>query len=306
MVKNRMETYVVTLPDPKTGGYKDVLRSHPRPKDDPLYGEYGPETCPPLVSEEEWQAVQRLLERNRKESSRRMRQPEDALLRSGFARCGYCGRAIVCAWNKNQQAYRYRCCSVGRGLDCEGKSFSWTCRELDAYVWDWTEWALSDEQVLRSKYERWKQIKNDQTVGERDQLNAARLALKEAEERYESYAAEIGTTKNPNVRATLVKSMEDADNERLSHRARIAKLEETLTDTDARSAVLDDFVSAAAHWAGNIQTFDFDSRRRVLDAFGIRAIIRNKKDKDAVHMEWALGETEETLLEFPVKNCRHN
>jgi hypothetical protein len=54
---------------------------------------------------------------------------------------------------------------------------------------------------------------------------------------------------NPNVRATLIKSMEDADTERLSLLARIAKLEETLTDTDARSVVLDDF--------------------------GIRAIIRN-------------------------------
>jgi DNA invertase Pin-like site-specific DNA recombinase len=306
MITNRMETYVVTLPDPETGGYKDVLRSRPRSKDDHLYGEYGPDTCPPLVTEDEWQTIQRLLDRNRKESSRRMRHPEDALLRAGFARCGYCGRSIVCAWNKDQGAYRYRCCSVTRGLGCEGRSFSWTCRELDTYVWDWTARALSDEHVLRDKYERWKQLKSYENLGERDQLNAARAALKDAQERYDSYGAEIGTTKNAHVRATLIKNMEDADSEIQIYHAGIAKLEETLADNDERGAVLDDFMNAAARWAGNIQTLDFDSRRRVLDAFGIRAVIRNKKDNDAVQMEWALGEMEETLFDLSTTGCRYN
>jgi DNA invertase Pin-like site-specific DNA recombinase len=293
MVKNRMETYVVTLPDPETGGYKDVLRSRPRKADDPLLGEYGPETCPPLVSEDDWRAVQQILRRNREESSRRVRQPDTALLRAGFAKCGYCGRAIVCAWNKSHGAYRYRCCAVGRGLNCEGKSFSWLCRDLDAYVWDWTELALSDERVLRAKYDRWKELKGQESIGERDQLKAARDSLRDAKERYEAYAADIGTTRNATVQATLVKNMEDADAERESQLARIAKLEETLADTDERRAVLDDFVSAAARYAGNLQNFDFDSRRRVLDAFGIRAIVRSKRDADPVQMEWALGEVDD-------------
>ena len=163
MIMNRMETYVATLPDPEAGGFKDVLRSRPRKSDDPLLGEYGPETCPALVSEDDWRAVQQILRRNREESSRRMRQPDAALLRAGFAKCGYCGRAIVCAWNKSHGAYRYRCCAVGRGLNCEGKSFSWLCRDLDAYVWDWTGRALSDEQVLRAKYEQWKDLKGQES-----------------------------------------------------------------------------------------------------------------------------------------------
>lgn len=306
MIKNRTESYVVTLPDPETGGYKDVLRSRPRKANDPLLGYYGPETCPPLVSEDDWNAVQRLLQRNREESSRRMRHPEAALLRSGFAKCGYCGRAMVCAWSNSHGIYRYRCCSLGRGLTCEGKSFSWMCPELDAYVWDWTERALSDENVLRDKYERWKQIKDQETVGERDQLKAARLALKDAEERYEAYAADIGVTRNATVRATLIKNMEDADAERESHLARIAKLEETLADTGERDAALDGFVAAAARWAGNMQNLDFDSKRRVLDAFGIRAIVRSKKDPDPVQMEWALGEMEESLFEFPTTDYRRS
>jgi site-specific DNA recombinase len=305
MIKNRMETYVATLPDPATGGFRDVLRSRPRKPDDPLLGEYGPETCPPLVSEDDWHAVQKLLERNRDESSRRMRQPDAALLRSGFARCGYCGRAIVCAWNKSHGAYRYRCCAVGRGLECEGKAFSWLCRDLDAYVWDWTVRAFSTETVIRDKYEHWKQIKAQETVGERDQLNAARHSLQDAQERYDAYAAEIGTTKNPTVRATLIKNMEDADRERQSHRARIADLEDTLANTDARDSALDEFVNAATRWIGNLQAFDYDSKRRFLDAFGIRAIIRSKRDAAPVQME-VLGEREETLTEFPTKDCRRS
>jgi site-specific DNA recombinase len=306
MLKNRMETYVATLPDPETGGFKDVLRSRPRKADDPLLGEYGPETCPALVSEDDWHAVQQILRRNREESSRRMRQPDAALLRAGFAKCGYCGRSVICAWNKSHGAYRYRCCAVGRGLNCEGKSFSWLCRDLDAYVWDWTERALSDERVLRAKYEQWKEIKGRESLGERDQLKAARDSLRGAEERYEAYAAEVGTTQNATVRATLIKNMEDADAERESHLARIAQLEEMLADTSERSAVLDDFVSAAARYAGNLRNFDFDSRRRVLDAFGIRAIVRSKRDADPVQMEWALGEIDDLPFEFPSKDCRRN
>lgn len=306
MVKNRMETYVVTLPDPETGAYRDVLRSRPRQTTDTLLGEYGPETCPALVSEEDWHAVQRILERNRQESSRRMRDPEAALLRSGFARCGYCGRAIVCAYHKIQQAYRYKCCAHTRGLACEGKAFGWLCRDLDAYVWDWTVRALSNEEILREKYARWKQIKDHEQVGERDQLKAARAALKEAEERFLSYYAEIGTTKNDNVRAVLIKSMEDADEEIQAHKAHIAELEGVLADTDARSEALDDFVHAAARWSTNLQALDYDSKRRVLDAFGIRAIVKSKRDADPVQMEWVLGEVEETPFEFPVTDCRRS
>lgn len=306
MIKNRMETYVVTLPDAETGGYRDVLRSRLRKADDPLLGEYGADTCPPLVSEDDWHAVQHLLERNRQESSRRMRQPDAALLRFGFARCGYCGRAMICAWNKAHGAYRYRCCAVGRGLGCEGKAFSWMCRDLDTYVWDWTERALSDERVLRDKYARWRQLKNQESVGERDQLNATRVALKDAQERYDAYAADIGLTRNATVRATLIKNMEDADVEVQAHLATIAKLEETLADTDERGAALDDFVSAAARWSGNLQALDFDSKRRVLDAFGIRAIVRSKRDVDPVQMEWALGEMDDLLFEFPSTGYRRN
>ncbi len=303
MQKYRMESYVVTLPDPETGGYKDVLRSRPRKADDPLAGEYGPETCPPLVSEEDWHAVQRLLQLNREASSRRLRQPDAALLRSGFARCGYCGRSIVCAWSNAHGVYRYHCCNLGRGLTCEGKAFSWTCRDLDAYVWDWTVRALSNETVLREKYAHWKLLKEQETVGERDQLKAARMALKDAEERYEAYAADIGLTRNATVRATLIKNMEDADAERESHLAMIAQLEETLAGSDERSAVLDDFVSAAARWSGNLQGLDFDSKRRVLSAFGIQAIVRSKRDRDPVQIEWALGKIEESLFEFPMRDC---
>lgn len=301
-----METYVVTLPDPETGGYKDVLRSRPRKADDPLLGEYGPETCPPLVSEDDWHAVQQILWRNREESSRRMRQPDAALLRAGFAKCGYCGRAIVCGWSNSHGAYRYHCCAVGRGLNCEGRAFSWLYRDLDAYVWDWTVKAISDERVLRAKYDRWKMMKNQASVGERDQLKAAQIALRNAEESYEAYAAEIGMPRQATVRATLIKGMEDADAERESHLARIAKLEDTLADTDERSAALDNIVSAAARWSGNLQNLDIDSKRRVLDAFGIRALVRSKRDADPVQIEWALGEVDNLPLEFPSTDCRRS
>ena len=306
MLKNRMETYVVTLPDPDTGAFRDVLRSRPRRADDPLLGEYGPETCPALVDEDDWHAVQKIMEQNRRESSRRMRAPDNALLRSGFARCGYCGRAIVCVWSKSHGVYRYHCCSSGRGLSCDGKAFSWMCRDLDAYVWDWTVRALSNEAVLREKYARWKELKSQETIGERDQIQATRMALKDAEERYESYAAEVGITKNANVRATLIKSMEEADSEIQSHRARIADLEDLLADTDARGAALEDFVLAAARWSANLQALDYDSKRRVLDAFGIRAIVRSKRDTEPVQIEWALGGMDAIPFEFPSRGCRRS
>ncbi len=306
MQKYRMETYVMTLPDPDTGGYKDVLRSRPRSQDDPLLGEYGPETCPAIVSEADWYEVQRLLQLNRDESSRRMRKPDAALLRSGFARCGYCGRAIVCAWSNSHNAYRYRCCAIGRGLYCEGAAYSWLSTDLDAYVWGWTVHALSNEDVLREKYAHWKRLTEQETVGERDQLKAARMALSKAEERYEAYASQIGLTRNATVQVTLIKNMEDADAERQSHLAHIAQLEETLADTTERDEAVDNFLKAAARWSGNLQALNYESKRQVLSAFGIRTIVRSKKDANAVQMEWALGKVEESLFEFPTRGCRRS
>ena len=51
-----------------------------------------PGTVPSLVSAETFAAVQARLARNKQEATRNNRHPESALLRAGFAVCGYCGR----------------------------------------------------------------------------------------------------------------------------------------------------------------------------------------------------------------------
>lgn len=51
-------------------------------------------TIPPIIDEETFSQVQRRLERNKTEAVRNHREPEAFLLRAGYIHCGYCGRAL--------------------------------------------------------------------------------------------------------------------------------------------------------------------------------------------------------------------
>jgi site-specific DNA recombinase len=66
-------------------------KSHPHPNPTAL-----PEgTVPPIVTKDMWYAAQEKLAVAKQEAPRHNKEPEQTLLRTGYIRCGYCGRAMT-------------------------------------------------------------------------------------------------------------------------------------------------------------------------------------------------------------------
>lgn len=101
----------------------------------------------PLVDAATFARVRERLVRNRAEAARNTKPEhrEDALLRSGFAVCGYCGKHMTVS--RANGGARYSCQdTVPRGGTCP--PFSIAAAILDQTVWRRVELALTDDLTL--------------------------------------------------------------------------------------------------------------------------------------------------------------
>ncbi len=110
-------------------------------------------TAPALVDAPTFASVQARLARNKIESPRRNATPEATLLRSGIARCGYCGCNLMVYQTKTGPAYRYNGASRGRG--CPYHSVK--ADVLDAAVWARVSSVLVCPEIVGRELERLRQ-----------------------------------------------------------------------------------------------------------------------------------------------------
>lgn len=144
--QHRTEKAMATKRDGTTGR---IIRVLPRGDDDDgLKRTDLPDgTVEALVDAATFARVRDRLTRNRAEAARNTRPEhrEDALLRSGFARCGYCGKSLTV--RRDTRGPRYVCLdTVPRGGSCP--SFAITAAILDQLVWRRVELALTDDLAL--------------------------------------------------------------------------------------------------------------------------------------------------------------
>lgn len=90
-------------------------------------------TVPPIVERHVWQAAQERLRSNKLRSVRNAHEPEAALLRGGFAVCGYCGYTLIVERQSRQRPYIYRCRSPRHRAGENGPQISVV--RLDGIVW---------------------------------------------------------------------------------------------------------------------------------------------------------------------------
>lgn len=109
-------------------------------------------TVEPLVDLLTFRAIEGRMAQNREESIRNTHPEhrEDALLRSSFAKCGYCGKNLVVS--RSRGVGRYTCQHTApRGGTCP--SFSVSTTILDQMVWRRVKVALADEDAFVSEIE---------------------------------------------------------------------------------------------------------------------------------------------------------
>jgi hypothetical protein len=104
-------------------------------------------TAPVVIDPALFARVQERLERNRRESCRRDRNPHVGILRRGFGVCGVCGHPLTVI--KTAGDIIYRCHTDGKRLwGCPGCG-TMSAAKLDDAIWSWLTAELADEARVR-------------------------------------------------------------------------------------------------------------------------------------------------------------
>ena len=115
-----------------------------------------PDAAPALVSVDVFNAVCARPERNQRESIRNNKHPEAALLRNGYAVCGYCGLHMS-AHTSSRDGVAYRCCPKNR--DRKGcPAYSTKATLLDSAIWQGVRDRLLDRDLIAAELERLRSV----------------------------------------------------------------------------------------------------------------------------------------------------
>ena len=109
-------------------------------------------TAPALITPEIFAAVQARLIRNKAEAARNNADPEGALLRGGYAICGYCGTNLT-ATKHAPTGLRNYCCQSSAGERNQHKAFSMMAPKLDPLMWEWVKERIGHPGIMRAELE---------------------------------------------------------------------------------------------------------------------------------------------------------
>lgn len=225
---NATTTKRIEVPHPISGEPRMITRKSLRPWSSGERVTYGPDVCPPLISDELFERAQEQLTLNKERSARNLKDPAAVLLRSGLSVCGYCGHTLAVGWNEAGQVYRYFCPESRRAPDrCIGPKFTIRASYLDREVWEWFMRQLTAPELLQRAYQSYCEDIEKDYGNTDDELAATETALEEARNQEASYLDAIGSLPVGNsLRAEYMKRAEDAHEKIM---ARTASLEELRT-----------------------------------------------------------------------------
>jgi len=222
--------------------------------------------APPIIECEIWAAVQEKLARQKAEGRRNNRDPESFLLRAGFARCGYCGRALVSlsASGKSRRPYKlYQTNPNGNShRDCDHK-FSISAPNLDAEVWSEVVTILTTPGLIASRLAEHQCI--DPTADDRA---AVERAFADVAKRQANLARAVAVLDDADASAPLLSQLKVLGERR---RALLAE-RETLAERFAGWAHQIDALTSLEEWVarvgGRLSDTTYEQKRLALTTIG--------------------------------------
>ncbi len=218
-------------------------------------------TVPPIVDAEMWNAVQSILTRNKDRAIRSAKNPEAALLRGGFVRCGYCGQAMY-ARPRNNGAVEYVCRPrTNASNPCVAHSMM--AHRLDPVVWEKASAILTNPAVVAREVTRLR--RDDPTIAD---LTAVERALGEVERQQASLARAIAMLEEDDAAAPLVARLAALANQRRQLRAERQSIHDRRQSWVAAEANLDSVERWCQRVAANLSDLTYQQKRMALDALG--------------------------------------
>jgi site-specific DNA recombinase len=218
-------------------------------------------TIPALIDEVTWEASKRILKRNQERSIRSAKNPETALLRGGFVRCGYCGRAAKTRPRSDGRGSDYYC-NPSRGFGCKGPSIMASI--LDAAVWDRTRAILTEPNLIAQEVER---LRREDPTGEDLKITDTQLA--DIERQRANISRAVAMIDDPDALSPLVSQLKNLAERDKALRAMKAEIEQRRGMWDAARTNLDRLNEWCATVAANIDELTWEQKRLALDALCI-------------------------------------
>jgi len=297
----RRATEEVFVKDAQTGEMKSVKRLRLLPLDDPDRVTYDEAVCPPIIDETTFQAAQEVLQRNKREASRNFADPEGALLRNGFAICGYCGRNMQAKYHKGNGHYRYWCASERdvKSVACPMGSRSFKAETLDTLVWDWVLAAFERPEIVRSAFEEWKQQQAEGRTFEYDRLDSIKEALTEAENEWQNCLNSAAQSKDERTRARFTVMADKAGEQVSQYLAEYERLARVLQKADVQLDQVENLIALGSQARDKLLTADYQDKRTFL--YGLGVVLRIKTPKD-YYIGWRLDHLDQLQNALGVPN----
>jgi site-specific DNA recombinase len=222
---------------------------------------------PALVDQHTWDTAQARLAVNKLRAVRNNKHPEGALLRGGFARCGYCAWAMQAHWVQSVEGPVYTC---PRGQQVAGgcRRHGITARLLDAAVWAKVAAVLNDPEVIEREVRAL--LTSDPT--EHD-TGLVERALADVVRRQENVARRVASIDDDDVALPLMAELKQLATRRSALEADLATLVGRRDAWQAAMDQLEDVRTWRERVAANLTTLDYREKRTAIEALGVRVDI---------------------------------
>jgi site-specific DNA recombinase len=226
-------------------------------------------TAEPLIDRATFDAVQTMLAQHSTSPTRQGTREADALLRGGYARCGYCGGPMVATPHHGKMRYE---CSARRRKVSTCPSVTVRAELLDPAVWRRVLHAVYDKGQIMRDLDRLR--REDRTKDELDRLNRL-LDRNEKSQRNIERAIEM-LDGNEDVLTRLTVQLADLSNQRRALMNEKAEVEAQRVGWDRAVKSID---ALTAHLYDRLATrgepteYDYDTKRAVLAWLGIEVRI---------------------------------
>lgn len=256
--------------------------------------------CPALVDEALWDKAQTALSDNRKVRTTMYGDNiEVAMLRGGFATCGYCGASMVIATRAREKGEGasdtkiYRCGTYANNTlrfvgDCRGKGFSIRAHLIDEAVWEditvFVQKATSFLDMYESMVSNQDELKK-QAQSTLDSLNATLLR---EQRKKSSWLVAIGNTEEATTIKELTQSIERSNLLIKATEAELASKQDSVRAMDQSKDQLKKVAEYLDMARSTMELASPDERRAFLRAVGARVRCFRVNDVDNGRYELSL------------------
>lgn len=224
---------------------------------------------PPLVTPQEFAAVQERLKLNKRTAARNNRNPEIALLRGGYVRCGYCGWTMHVVYKavSRETLPVYRCGRAQKPapkVDCQHHV---AVHVLDGAVWSRVASVLLHPETIAAELERMRE--NDPTAAD---LASVERHLTAVVQQQRNYIENLG-----NVSGAAATLIVDKINSLDAQRTQLVAEQQTILARaqgwQRAQGQLSDIQAWCRTVAANLAGLTYQDKRLALDALGVQVLV---------------------------------